>query len=56
MSDYMDNYKPQILSWFYAKQAALRNKSKEWLTLNQDNVSEWSNMSTCNCCFSELAL
>ena len=26
--------------------AALRSKSKDWLVLNQDNVSEWSDMST----------
>ena len=25
---------------------ALRCKSKEWLVCNQDNVSEWSDMST----------
>ena len=25
--------------------AALRSKSKDWLVRNQDNVSEWSNMS-----------
>jgi hypothetical protein len=28
-----------------AKLAALRSKSKDWLPRNQDNVSEWSNMS-----------
>ena len=26
-------------------------KSKDWLTRNQDNVSEWSNMSTCSLLF-----
>ena len=26
---------------FSAKQAALMRKSKDWLTRNQDNVSEW---------------
>jgi hypothetical protein len=26
---------------FFAKQAALRSKSKDWLARNQDNVSEW---------------
>jgi hypothetical protein len=31
---------------FYAKHAALRRKSKDWLTRNQNNVSEWSDMST----------
>jgi hypothetical protein len=32
---------------FSAKHAALRRKSKDWLALNQNNVSEWSDMSTC---------
>jgi hypothetical protein len=31
--------------WFSANNAALRRKSKYWLAWNQDNVSEWSNMS-----------
>jgi hypothetical protein len=31
---------------FSAKHAALRKKSKDWLTQNQNNVSEWSDMST----------
>ena len=31
---------------FSAKQAELRRKSKDWLARNQDNVSEWSAMST----------
>jgi hypothetical protein len=30
---------------FYAKHAALRRKSKDWLARNQNNVSEWSDMS-----------
>jgi hypothetical protein len=30
---------------FSAKQAALRRKSKYWLTQNQDNVSDWSDIS-----------
>jgi hypothetical protein len=30
---------------FSAKHAALRRKSKDGLAQNQDNVSEWSNMS-----------
>ena len=29
---------------FSAKHAALRKKSKSWLTRNQDNVSEWSDI------------
>ena len=31
---------------FYAKHAALRRKSKDWLARNQNNVSECSDMST----------
>ena len=30
---------------FSTKHAALRSKSKDWLAQNQNNVSEWSNMS-----------
>jgi hypothetical protein len=29
-----------------AKHAALRGKSTDWLARNQNNVSEWSDMST----------
>ena len=31
---------------FSAKHAALRRTSKDWLARNQNNVSEWSDMST----------
>ena len=31
---------------FSVKHAALKRKSKDWLGRNQDNVSEWSDMST----------
>jgi hypothetical protein len=31
---------------FSAKHVALRRKSKDWFAWNQNNVSEWSNMST----------
>ena len=31
---------------FSAKHAALRRKSKDWLARNQNNVSEWGDMST----------
>ena len=31
---------------FCAKHATLRRKSKYWLAQNQNNVSEWSDMST----------
>ena len=30
---------------FSAKHASLRRKSKDWLAGNQDNVSEWGDMS-----------
>jgi hypothetical protein len=30
---------------FSGKHAALRRKSKDWLARNQDNVSEWGDMS-----------
>ena len=40
---------------FSATHAALRRKSKDWLTRNENNVSEWSEMST-RCCLSDLAL
>ena len=33
------------ICWFSAKHAALRSKSKDWLARNQDNVSEWCDMS-----------
>ena len=32
---------------FSAKHTALRIKSKDWLAGNQNNVFEWSDMSTC---------
>jgi hypothetical protein len=35
-----------VISCFSAKHAALRRKSKDWLAGDQDNVSEWSDMST----------
>jgi hypothetical protein len=31
---------------FSAKQGALKRKSKNWLARNQNNVSEWSDIST----------
>ena len=30
---------------FSAKHASLRRKSKDWLARNQDNMSEWGDMS-----------
>jgi hypothetical protein len=34
------------ICYFFAKHAALRKKSKDWFGRNQNNVSEWSDMST----------
>ena len=31
---------------FFAKNAALRRKSKDWLARNRNNVSEWSDIFT----------
>jgi len=31
---------------FSTEHAAVRRKSRDWLTRNQNNVSEWSDMST----------
>jgi hypothetical protein len=39
------NYKIGICC-FSAKHAALRRKNKDWLARNQNNVSEWSDLST----------
>ena len=41
---------------FSAKHVALRSKSKDWLARNQNNVSEWSDMSDRGLLFSELVL
>ena len=49
------NYKIGICC-FSSKHATFRRQSKDWLARNQNNVSEWSDMSTADCCFSELAL
>ena len=40
--------KPKIIKLVFvaSKHAALRRKSKDWLALNRNNVSEWSDMST----------
>ena len=41
---------------FSAKYAALRSKSNDWLARNEDNVSEWTCLSTivsvCSACWS----
>ena len=36
---------------FSAKSVEIRRKSKDLLARNQDNVSKWSNMSTCGLLF-----
>ena len=33
------------ICWFFADHAALKRKGKYWLARNQDNVSEWCDMS-----------
>jgi hypothetical protein len=43
--DQTKDYKISIC-YFSAKQAALRRNSKYWWTRNQNNVSEWSDIST----------
>ena len=45
-SDQTKNYQIGICG-FSAKHAALRRKNRDGLTRNQDNVSEWGNMSIC---------
>ena len=44
-SDQTKDYKIGICC-FSAKHATLRRKSKDWLARNQNNVSEWIDMST----------
>ena len=39
------------ISCFSAKHAALRRKSKYWLARNQDNASQWGDMSICGLLF-----
>jgi hypothetical protein len=41
--------------YFSAEHAAIRRKREDWLVRNQDNVSEWCDISFAYCCFSELA-
>ena len=43
-SDQTKDYKIGICC-FSTKHAALRRKSKDWLVWNEDNVSEWGDMS-----------
>ena len=44
-SDQTKDYDSGIFC-FSAKHTALRSKSKDWLARNQNNVYEWSDMST----------
>jgi hypothetical protein len=41
---------------FSAKHAAVRRKNKDWLARNQNNVSEWSDMSTLKLLFQRVGL
>ena len=34
------------ICYFFAKHATLKRKSKDWVARNQNNVSEWGDMST----------
>jgi hypothetical protein len=45
LSGQAKHYKIDICC-FSAKHATLKRKNKVWLTQNQENVSEWSDMST----------
>ena len=40
-----------IICCLSAKHTAARSKSKDWVAQNQNNVSWWSNMSTCGLLF-----
>ena len=48
-------YKIDICS-FFAMHATAKRKNKGWLNRNSDYVSKWSDVSTRDCCFSELTL
>ena len=41
---------------FSTKHAAVRRKNKDWLARNQNNVSEWSDMSTLKLLFQRVGL
>ena len=45
-SDQTEDYEIDICCFSAIKPAALRNKSKDWLARDQDNVTEWSDVST----------
>ena len=44
-SDQTKDYKIGICC-LYAKNGAWKRKNKDWLARNQNNASEWSNLST----------
>jgi hypothetical protein len=44
------------MCYIFAKNKVLQNKSKSGLAWNQDHVSEWNDMSTIDCCFSDLLI
>jgi hypothetical protein len=56
-SDQTNDYKIGICC-NSAKHAVLRRNSKDWLTRNQDNMSEWGDicLSSADGCFSKIAL
>ena len=41
---------------FSTKHTALRRKGKNWLVRNQDNVYEWRDMFTADCCTMKIEL
>jgi hypothetical protein len=45
-SDQTEDYEIDICCFSTIKPAALRSKSKDWLVRDQDNVTEWSDVST----------
>ena len=45
------DYKIDICCCFSTNHTAFRRKSKDWLAWNQDNVSEWGDMSICGLLF-----
>jgi hypothetical protein len=49
MVNMLASIKPKTIRLVFvasAKHAKLRRKSKDWLVRNQDNVSEWDDIST----------
>ena len=44
-------FKSYLIKSKVSMHASLRSKSKDWLARNLDNVSVWSDMSTCGLLF-----